>query len=125
VTGWLSPVVEDPAFTFNTTTGILTIDVAGWYDITAYATLQTTSGIGANAGQIKLQENTGAGYTDIPNTEVFAYAPANLGNTASCRVIRHFNATDTLKMQVDQTNGAGTLAVIGAGTGLTLVEVGT
>lgn len=98
VTGWLASDFEDSDYTWNATTGILTINTTGVYDISTHI-------LGNGAGnrcqlQVKLVDNNG----DIAGAEDKQYATRNTtqesGSVQLNSFIKSFNANDTLKVQI-------------------------
>lgn len=63
LTGWATPVIEDAAFSFNTTTGVLTFQEDGRYLIMIDVEGTGNTGNRTQMG-IRMQEDTGSGFVN-------------------------------------------------------------
>ena len=73
VAGW-TQVVADAAFSFNTTTGIITINTDGWYWISFFLCGDGITGNNRVELDLELQVDTGGGYASIADTFTPNYA---------------------------------------------------
>lgn len=103
VTGYAAPSHDvGDAWNFNATTGIMTFDEGGTYEITYHAYAETTSA-GVAEVRVQLQEDVGAGFVTITSGDASALCGASAtvkhGHASFSNFIRTFAATDTLKLQ--------------------------
>ncbi len=123
VGGWTdinldSEPIEDPSYTHAADSAEITINTDGWYEVTYYFAAALTAGTRWES-TVKLQEDTGSGYGDIPGTIGKAYNRASApGNTASTTILRQFTDGDKIKM-VAQVNGNGA-STTANGCGITI-----
>jgi len=127
ITTWATPAIVDAgSFSFVAATGILTINKTAWYDISAYARIDITATPQSNTALVKLQEDIGPGYVDVAGTEVGAgvlNAAGVTSNTCSFQILRNMASGSKLKLRAIRSNGTGTIKVMAAGTGFTVLEV--
>jgi len=114
------PYVDSNWFSLSAGTATVTINRAGLYEVTYYITTQNTSGSSRSTSEARLVENVGAGFVEIGGTRGGMYNRiANVGLAqASVTIIRHFNATDTLKVQVQRNAGTDTITTYANGCGI-------
>ena len=102
LTGWATPVIDDAAFSFNTTTGVLTFQEDGRYLI--FINVEgTTTGTSRVQLEIQLMEDTGSGFTAQPKARWRNYTIRNTtqnegGVTGS--YVADYNNGDNIKFQI-------------------------
>ncbi len=104
---------------------VVTINTTGLYLVTARLTVDSNGTTGATRSSIQLraEEDTGGGFTDIPGVicQDYMREQATGISSASCTVsfIRSFNATDDIQL-THQMNGTTTGQTVPQGSGLTI-----
>ncbi len=127
VTTWSSPeVISASSFTFNTTTGEVTINRDGWYMISAHGGVANTGtgeagGIRSTAGW-RLTEDTGGGFTAIPGTFFATYSREQFSGQSqgSVTIPRQLSVGDLLRLEVENID-AGSMETDAGATGLFIV----
>ena len=111
ITGWLAPTHTHADYSFNTSTGVLTINTAGDYQVTAHILAiggsnrtETGARIMLNGGVITGCESRNYSSRNASQNEGFIAIP---GFLVAC------NATDTLKVQGIYVGTASTAAARG------------
>ncbi len=99
---WTTPDFENSDYTFNTTTGVLTFNTYGIYEISVH--VFGSGSTNRTQLDIKVQEDVGSGYIDIIGCNDSQYTARNsTQNSGSAQInnyIRSFTATDSIKIQI-------------------------
>lgn len=114
-------VYKDSTY-FSFTAGVapITLNIAGYYEISYYMGTGVSSGSAATLSQSRLMKDTGGGYAEIGGTRGAMQNPTSTdGYAASAMsIIHYFNAGDLLKLQGIRTNGTNTIATLANSTGI-------
>lgn len=112
ITSWTTPGVEDSAFSFNTSTGVVTINEDGRYLVTYNYNIYSTGT--RCVCFVGLQQDTGGGYA-VASEDAIAYSrgtasPDNLyyASAGQCVVVDATNG-DLLKLVTKKEGDAGDL----------------
>ena len=103
ITGWTEDINTGTAFTFNTTTGVLTFDEAGVYEINAaFGSFNDSTGNRCTL-DLKIQVDTGGGFADMTGARQAVYAQRNATHDSGWITLNGFlydaSAGDEIKMQ--------------------------
>jgi hypothetical protein len=109
ITGWAAAPYDDGAYTFNTTTGILTINTTGVY-LVGYAVqfnLETGTRVHCFA-QLEEDALGGASYAKVPGTGIAGYGrTVDQGSSGSITLPMALTATDLLRVTAYEASAGG------------------
>ena len=107
VTGWATPDnVDAGAFSFNATTGVLTINKTGLYMVGYKLMFNLASGTRVH-GYAQLHLDTGGGYAAVAGMATAGYGrTVDEGSTGSAQRVIALTTGDTLKIQAIEIGGA-------------------
>jgi len=113
VTGWLTPDYITSDFSFNTTTGVITINTTGLYWVMYALTTDVSTGTDRSDSRIRLQVDEGSGYAEVPSSQQSGYnrQTSQGENNLSWAKPMNLEAGDTLKMQAIQNSGTSTVFI--------------
>lgn len=116
---------EDSAYDYNNTTGELTFDEDGTYDIHVDMSIDVSVGTSRTTSEMVFEENTGSGWVTIPGTYAFMYnRNLNHGvNTATIHIMRSFNNTDQFRVRVQRRAGSNSLISVANGCRFSIRKV--
>jgi hypothetical protein len=100
LTTWVAATKSDTGYTFNTTTGVVTIASAGWYEISFKVQGSVTATQNRVQLEAKLIKNTS---TAVAGSEIINYVARNVTQDTGGifnTVLHEFAASDTVKIQV-------------------------
>ncbi len=107
ITGYASSPYDDSAYSFNTTTGILTIDTAGIFLLGFGVFFNLGSGTRMHA-YAQLHIDTGSGYAVIPGMSVAGYGrTVDEGTSGACVRPIALSSGDLIKMLALDIGGDG------------------
>ncbi|MDF2379571.1 MAG: hypothetical protein P1V18_05140 [Candidatus Gracilibacteria bacterium] len=121
VTGWTAPeTISSGSFTFNATTGELTVNQDGWYMVSVHGGVENTGtgeggAIRSTAGW-RMTENTGSGFTLIPGSLFATYSREQFsGQTqGSVSFPREYSLGDIIRLEVENIDGGAMQTESGA-----------
>lgn len=104
ITNWGTPTHDvGNSFSFNTTSGILTFDNSGTFEITVHV-VGDNNNTGRTQLMLRVLEDTGSGWVEIPGFRDHQYSARNTTqNSGSAQIngaIRNFNSGDQIKVQI-------------------------
>jgi len=109
ITGWAATTYDDGAYTFNTTTGILTINTTGIYLVGYGVMFNLETGTRMHAVARLEQDPLGGGsYAEVPGTGTSGYGrTVNQGTHGSSLVPIALTATDLLRVTAYEYSAGG------------------
>lgn len=125
VTSWLTPDEITSDFSFDTLTGVVTINTTGLYLVHFATTTEVSTGTDRSGSRIKMQRDAGVGYNDIPSSIQGMYnrnATSGYTNAAWSRVLE-LSSGDMLKMQAIQDSGVDTVFLESDSTIMNIVKL--
>ncbi len=102
LTGWATPVIEDTAFSFNTTTGVLTFNEDGRYMLIIDVEGTGNTGNRTQMG-IRMQEDTGSGFVNQARAVWRNYTSRNITQNAggiTGHYVADYNNGDQVKFRI-------------------------
>jgi len=113
VTTWTEDVADD-AYTFDESTGVLTINAPGWYMAGFDISTDISSGTAVAICRAKLGEDVGAGFVTVDGTEVYTQnETASAGEASmSVTIFRQYEPGDDIEILVDELTSSGDTVVL-------------
>jgi hypothetical protein len=122
INNWGTPEVEDSTYSMNSSTGILTINEDGWYDVSLHWGARLDSGSGSCNIEVYIEEDTGSGFGIIPSCQSSAWLYFTNGdNSSAMRCIRQYSTGDEIRIRANVTDPD--IELEGRLTGLTVLKL--
>lgn len=114
--------VQDSSYTYSS--GELTMLEQGLYEVEIDVTTDITNGSSRSESEIRLQENIGSGWVDVPVfRKIYNRTNPQGTSTASINIKRNFNENDQLRVVLRQESGASTVETIADGSSLSVMFI--
>ena len=115
-------VIESSAYTHTTPNPAVTIATAGRYAVTARVTTETSVGTTRSDSEVKIQLDSGGGFTDVPGSfgAIYNRTLAQGRGTATIKVILDLGVGDQIKVQSQRSSGPDNLILCPNACSLTL-----
>jgi hypothetical protein len=112
--------LKDSIFTHLTDSAEVTITEDSRYSIVARVSLDEQSGNNRTEGEIRILEDTGSGFVEVPGTRGYLYSRQNSqgANTATVKFIKDYSVNSKIKVQARRSSGNSTLEFIPNGSSL-------
>lgn len=109
--------ISDSSYTYSS--GELTFDEAGLYEIESDITTDITTGVSRSESEIRLQEDTGSGWVDVPVfRKIYNRTDGQGATTASINIKRRFQVGDKIRVVVRRESGTSTVETMADGSSL-------
>lgn len=114
--------ISDSTYTYSS--GELTFNEDGLYEVEVDVTSYITSGASRSETEFKIQEDTGSGWVDIPAIRTIYNRTSTQGSTTgSINIKRNFNNSDKIRVVVRQSSGGSTVETLANGSSINVLYV--
>ncbi len=104
---WDTEGRKDSVYTHDPDSAEISFSITSWYEIQFDISAESTSGSSRSQAEIRVLEDTGSGYTEIPGTRATLYIRTSAyGASATIKFIRQIVAGTKIKIQGDNTVGS-------------------
>lgn len=114
--------ISDPTYTYSS--GELTFNEDGLYEVEIDVTSYITSGTSRSETEFKVQEDTGSGWVDLPTLRTI-YNRTNVqgSTTGSINIKRSFTDGDKIRVVVRQSSGGSTVETLPDGSSINVLYI--
>lgn len=110
--------------TYSYSSGELTLDEDGLYEIEVDVTTDITSGTSRSESEVRLQENLGSGWVDVPAfRKIYNRTDGQGATTASINVKRNYSSGDQLRVVVRRESGVSTIETLADGSSFSVMFI--
>ena len=107
--------IQDSSYSYSS--GELTLNEQGLYEVEVDVTTDIVSGSSRSESEVRLQVNTGSGWTDLPVfRKIYNRTGSQGATTATINIKRNFNSGDQLRVVVRRESGGSSIETVPDGS---------